>query len=79
MCLGAVGVIERVWDEDGVPMATVATASEPIVPCLLLVAEARPGAPVLVHLGFVVELLDSEVADQAMALRRQVHDGSEEL
>jgi hydrogenase maturation factor len=60
MCLGTVGVITAVHDEDGVPMALVATGDgQPVSACLLTCPEARPGAEVLVHSGYVLRILDN--------------------
>jgi hydrogenase maturation factor len=59
MCLGTIGVITAVRDEDGVPMALVATGTgEKLSACLLTCPEARPGAAVLVHSGYVLQILD---------------------
>ncbi len=59
MCLGTTGVITAIHDEDGLPMALVATgAGERLSACLLTCPEARPGAAVLVHSGYVLRILD---------------------
>ncbi len=59
MCLGTTGVITAIHDEDGLPMALVATgAGEQLSACLLTCPEARPGAAVLVHSGYVLRILD---------------------
>jgi hydrogenase maturation factor len=59
MCLGTIGVITAIHDEDGLPMALVATGTgEKLSACLLTCPEARPGAAVLVHSGYVLRILD---------------------
>lgn len=59
MCLGTIGVITAIHDEDGVPIALVATEpGEKLSACLLTCPEARPGAAVLVHSGYVLQILD---------------------
>lgn len=64
MCLGTIGVITAIHDEDGVPMALVATeAGQPVTVCLLTCPEARPGAAVLVHSGYVLQILDDDAED----------------
>jgi hydrogenase maturation factor len=69
MCLGTLGVIARVWEEDGLPMALVDDGSRTRAACLLGRPGAGVGARVLVHLGFVVEVLDGDLADDAARLR----------
>lgn len=64
MCLGTAGVITAVRDDDGVPMAVVDTGSPPAVTaCLLTCPEADVGAAVLVHSGYVLEILDGDAAE----------------
>ncbi len=70
MCLGKVGVITEVWDEGGVPMArleTTSTTTETV--CLLAHPGLEEGARVLVHSGFVVQVLDPDTAAEAARLR----------
>jgi hydrogenase maturation factor len=69
MCLGKVGVVTKVWEEGGVPMALVSTGSTSERACLLTAPEVVEGTSVLVHLGFVVEVLDPESAEEARRLR----------
>lgn len=66
MCLGAIGVIERVWDEGGVPMAMIDGA--PV--CLIYTPLAAIGDSVLIHIGYAMEIIDAERAADASALRR---------
>ncbi len=69
MCLGSIGRLERVWDEGGIAMGMVdyGTRMEPA--CLMYVPDVQPGADVLVHMDFVLEVLDPERAADARALR----------
>ncbi len=70
MCLGKVGVITEVWDEGGVPMANIETASTTTEPvCLLAHPDLGEGARVLVHSGFVVQVLEPDAAAEAARLR----------
>ena len=68
MCLGTLGEIDRVWDEGGVPMASVSGSEV----CLLYVPEAAIGDHVLVHMGFALEILEEEQAAAANELRSQL-------
>jgi hydrogenase expression/formation protein HypC len=70
VCLGEIGEVERVWDEDGVRMAMVRTADAELHSSLLYLPKAQAGTYVLVHLGFAVEVLDAHEAAAALALRR---------
>lgn len=72
MCLGAVGRITRTWDAGGVPMAEVDFGSRTDTVCLLYKPEATVGTSVLVHMGFVMEELDEERAQDALALRKEI-------
>ena len=60
MCLGTVGVITAVRDQDGVPMALVDAAQGTLSACLITCQEAGVGQTVLVHCGYVLQLLDDE-------------------
>jgi hydrogenase maturation factor len=71
MCLGKVGVVMKVWEEDGVPLSLVDVGSTTETACLLAYPGVRQGTSVLVHLGFVVEILDRESAEEAKRLRAE--------
>ena len=59
MCLGRPGVVERTWEERGVPMGLVRTGETTESACLLIEPGTRAGDRVLVHMGFVVEVQGS--------------------
>lgn len=67
MCLGEITVVREIWKENDVPMARVEDGDEAV--CALYVPDVVPGAHVLVHLGFIVEVLTPEQAGDAVALR----------
>jgi hydrogenase maturation factor len=58
--VGTTGVITAIHEDDGVPMALVATPGESLAACLLTCPQARPGQAVLVHCGYVLQILDDE-------------------
>jgi hydrogenase maturation factor len=60
VCLGTVGVITAVRDEDGVPMALVDARQGQVSACLLTCPDAGVGRTVLVHCGYVLQILDDE-------------------
>ena len=78
MCLGLIGVVTRRFDEAGVPMAEVDTGDGPREACLLYCPDARIGDDVLLHMGFVMEVLDPERAADSRDLRRQLVSGDGE-
>jgi hydrogenase maturation factor len=67
MCVANARVLTEVWDEGGLPMGRVRSATAGVdenagdVVCLMYVPEAAPGQAVLVHLGFVMEIVDPAV------------------
>ena len=60
MCLGTAGVITAVRDEGGLPMALIDTTDGTLSACLLTCPEAGVGRTVLVHCGYVLQILDDE-------------------
>ncbi len=72
MCLGAIATVVETWDEGGVPMAAVDDGRERTTVCLLYLPDTATGDRVLVHLGFAVERLDPERADEAVRLREEM-------
>lgn len=59
MCLGTIGVITELRDDDGVPMALVDTgAARAVSACLLTCPHAGVGMTVLVHSGYVLDVLE---------------------
>jgi hydrogenase maturation factor len=71
MCLGKMGLVTRVWEEGGVPLALVDTESTTETVCLLTCPGVEVGMSVLVHLGFVVEALEPRSAENASRLRAE--------
>jgi hydrogenase maturation factor len=74
MCLGKLGSIVRTWDAGGMPMARVEGPGSDLDACLLYHPEAKVGDDVLVHLGFVIEVLDPAAAVDARRLRERLAD-----
>ncbi len=61
MCLGTTGVITALRDDDGVLMASIDAGGRPCAvteACLLTCPEAGVGDTVLVHSGYVLQILD---------------------
>ena len=66
MCLGSIEILAETWDEDGARVGRLESGRT--VP-LGFLPSARPGAYVLLHLGIPVEVLETDVAREALALR----------
>jgi hydrogenase maturation factor len=66
MCLGAIATLVDAWDDAGVRVGRLDDGS--VVP-LSFVPDAHPGSRLLVHLGMPVEVLEPDVAAEALALR----------
>jgi len=79
MCLGLIGIVTRTFDADGVPMAEVDSGDGPRSVCLLYCPGAAVGDDVLMHMGFVMEVLDPERAAESRELRRQLVVGDAEM
>ena len=61
MCLGTTGVVTRIHDDDGVPMALIdAGPVGAIEACLLTCPDATKGDTVLVHSGYVLQILEED-------------------
>jgi hydrogenase maturation factor len=58
MCLGTMGMVTAIRDDDGVPMALIDTGSGEIPACVLTCPEAGVGDTVLVHSGYVLQVFD---------------------
>src|SRR5579862_568191 len=69
MCLGMVGVLTRVWDEGGTLAGHVDSGTSTQQVSLLACPHAQVGASVLVHSGFVLEVLEADAAQEARRLR----------
>jgi hydrogenase maturation factor len=66
MCLGSIAVLVEAREENGARLGVLDDGS---VVSLAFVPGAAPGAHLLVHLGIPVEVLDSDTALEALALR----------
>lgn len=61
MCVGSVAQLVERWNEGDAPVGRLDDGS--VVP-LAFVAEAEPGAHLLVHLGIPVDVLDCDVVQK---------------
>lgn len=68
MCLGEIGIVTDIWAENEIPMARLENGD---AVCALYEPAVQPGAHVLIHLGFIVDLLTEQQATEAAAFRRK--------
>jgi hydrogenase maturation factor len=61
MCLGTTGVVTTIRDDDGVPMARIDAGPVGVIEaCLLTCPDAIKGDTVVVHSGYVLQVLKEE-------------------
>lgn len=68
MCLAVPGVIESVRDEGALRLGRVRFGSVHREVCLAYVPDAGVGDWVIVHVGFAIQRLDVEAAQETLAL-----------
>jgi hydrogenase maturation factor len=74
MCLGSIGRVVRTWDAGGIPMGRVHIPGRDMDACLMYHPAVAVGDDVVVHMGFVVEVLDGQTATDARALRTEISE-----
>jgi hydrogenase maturation factor len=72
MCIGSIAVLAEAWEVDG---ARAGRLTDGCVVPLSFVPDAEVGAHLLLHLGIPVEVLDPDVAQDALALRSRDPQG----
>ena len=79
MCLGIPGKIIEIYETDGLRMGRVDFEGVLRESCLAYVPEARKGDYVLVHVGFALNTISEEEAQETLKLLREIADLDEEL
>jgi len=77
MCLGVPGRIEACFEKDGLPMAKVDFGGIAKDVCLSLTPEAEPGEYVIVHVGFSLNVVDEQEANQIFESLQQLDEAAE--
>ena len=77
MCLGVPGKIEECFEKDGLPMAKVDFGGVAKEVCLSLTPEAQPDQYVLVHVGFSLNVVDEEEAQQIFESLQELEEAAE--
>ena len=79
MCLGVPGKIVEVYERDGLPMGKVDFGGARREACLSYVPSAAVGDYVLIHVGFAINRLSEEEAQETLALLQEIVDLEEEI
>jgi hydrogenase expression/formation protein HypC len=79
MCLGIPGRITEIYETDGLPMGKIDFGGIVKEACLAYVPEAQVGDYGLVHVGFVLNLIDEQEAHETLELLREIDALAEEL
>jgi hydrogenase expression/formation protein HypC len=68
MCLGVPGKVIDIFERDGIRMGTVDFGGVQRIACLEYAPEVELGAYVVIHVGFVISVVDEEEAARSYAL-----------
>lgn len=79
MCLGVPAKIVELYEKDGLQMARVDFGGVMRETCLAYVPEAKVGDYCIVHVGFALNLVSEEEANETMALLKEISDLGSEL
>lgn len=79
MCLGVPGKITELYEKGGLPMARVDFGGVVREACMSYVPEAKVGDYCIIHVGFALNLLSEEEANETMALLKEISDLGSEL
>lgn len=77
MCLAVPGKITEIYEKEGLKMAQLDFSGVKREACLEYVPEAEVGQYALVHVGFAINLLEEEEAQETLDLLREVILASE--
>ena len=79
MCLGIPGKITKIYEKDSLTMGIVDFGGISREVCLTYVPEAQVGQYALVHVGFVISLMDEEEAHETLKLLQEMTDLDNEI
>ncbi len=78
MCLGIPGEILDTYERDGLKMARVRFGGVTREVSLAFTPEARPGDYVIVHVGFALQVLNPQEAQEVLNLFQELQDAADE-
>lgn len=79
MCLGIPGKIVEIYQSNGLKMGKIDFGGVSREACLAYVPEAQIGDYALIHVGFALNLISEEEAQETLELLHQIADIEEEI
>ena len=79
MCLGVPGKIIEKYERNGLPMGKIDFGGTVREACLAYVPEAEVGQYTLIHVGFAINLISEEEAQETLAMLREIMELEEEI
>lgn len=79
MCLGVPGKVDEIYEANGIKMGKVDFGGVKREVCLAYVPEVEIGEYVIVHVGFAINQMDEEEAEETLDLLRQIIEIGEEM
>ncbi len=77
MCLGIPGEILETYEKDGLKMARVRFGGVTREVSLAFTPEAQPGDYVIVHVGFALQVLNTQEAQELLPLLEEIQEASD--
>ena len=72
MCLGIPGKITEIYERNGLSMGTIDINGVNREVCLAYVPEAKIGDYAIIHVGFALNLLSEQEAQETLSLLREI-------
>jgi len=79
MCLGIPGKITEIFEVNGLLMGKIDFDGVTREACLAYVPEAKVGDYTIIHVGFALNLINPEEAEETLNLLREIADLDSEL
>ncbi len=79
MCLAVPGKITEIYEANGMPMGKIDFGGATREVCLAYVPEAKVGDYAIIHVGFALNLLSEEEAQETLEALKQIADLNKEL
>jgi len=79
MCLGVPGKVIEIYEANGLIMGKVDFGGVKREVCLEYIPEIEIGQYVIVHVGFAINQMSEEEAEETLTLLRQIIDIGEEI
>lgn len=79
MCLGVPGKIIEIYETSGLKMGTIDFGGVTREACLAYVPEAKIGDYTIIHVGFALNVISEEEAQETLDLLRQIAEVEAEI